>query len=220
MCERERTEGAVTCVVQMDKDKERLLPQCFDFVQRNDNMMISTQSRELFGPLPEIVEHRILTSRTKHERDALQSTTAPTPERAQNQRGTPSVPEGGSASSTHESSGLQQGRWSFDEGEVTDLDVLIQRKFQDGIQDPAQEVLSMNVGRHGRGTRSSAGANRSNTDLLQHEESDGVVTDLDVLVEAAVLAIEQVNREAAHGPAKESTGSSTSTGLLIESDLI
>jgi len=197
--------GAVTCVVQMDKDKVRLLPQCFDFVQRNDDMTTSTQSRELFGPLPEILEHRIRASRTQHDTEGFQSTTAPTLEPAQHQRRTSVVFEGGSASSTHGSTGLSQERAPFDEGELMDLDVPIQRELvavthigtalrigASEMQDSAQELPSMKVGRHERGTGSSEGADRSNTDLLQHEESGGVVTNLDVLVGAADLAIERV----------------------------
>ena len=199
------SDGAVTCVVQMDKDKVRLLPQCFDFMQRNDDMTTSTQSRELFGPLPEILEQRIRTSRTQHDTEGLQSTTAPTLESAQHRRRTSAVFDGGSASSTHESSGLSQESASFDEGVVVDLDVPIQRELAavthigtalrigaSEMQDSAQEHPSMKVGRHERGTGSSEGIDRGNTDPLQHEESGGVVRDLDVLIGAADLAIEQV----------------------------
>ena len=50
----------------------------------------------------------------------------------------------------------------------------------------------MKVGRHERETGSSEGAERSNTHILQHEESGGVVKDPDVLIGLADFAIEKV----------------------------
>ena len=109
MCGPGPTDGAMTFVVQMEQDKERLLPTEFYFVQEVDDMTTFTQVRELFGPLPEILEHRIKASWTKHNAHALRSTTAPTLELGRNPRGRSSVDEGAGVNNRNESSGLPQG---------------------------------------------------------------------------------------------------------------
>ena len=76
------TDAATVSVVQMEQRKGRLLPKFFDFVQGVDEMRTTTQTRELFGPLPEILEKRI----TKHNAQALQPTTAPTSDPGRRQR--------------------------------------------------------------------------------------------------------------------------------------
>ena len=76
------TDAATVSVVQMEQRKGRLLPKFFDFVQGLDDMRTTTQTRELFGPLPEILEKRI----TKHNAQALQPTTAPTSDPGRRQR--------------------------------------------------------------------------------------------------------------------------------------
>ena len=80
------TDAALVNVVQMETEKERLLPKFFDFVQGVDGTTTTTQTRELFGPLPEILEKRIKESLTKHNAQALQPRTAPTSNLGRSQR--------------------------------------------------------------------------------------------------------------------------------------
>merc|ERR1719284_2390648 len=86
MSGRESNFGAMTFAVHMEEEKERLLPKVFDFVQGVDEMTSSTQVRELFGPLPEILEKRIKASWTKHNAQTLQPSTAPTSDPGRSQR--------------------------------------------------------------------------------------------------------------------------------------
>ena len=80
------TDEATVSVVQMEQEKERLLPKFFDFVQGVDVLTRTTHTRELFGPLPEILEKRIKASWTKHNAQTLQPSTAPTSDPGRSQR--------------------------------------------------------------------------------------------------------------------------------------
>ena len=80
------TDAALVNVVQMEHEKERLLPKLFDFVQGVDETTTTTQTRELFAPFPEILEKRIKASLTKHNAQALQPRTAPTSNPGRSQR--------------------------------------------------------------------------------------------------------------------------------------
>ena len=76
MSDRESNFEVMTFAVHIEQEKERLLPRVFDFVQDVDDMTSSTQVREIFDPFPEILEHRIKASWTKHNEQALRCTTA------------------------------------------------------------------------------------------------------------------------------------------------
>ena len=123
----------MTCVVQMDREKDLLLPRHFEFVQRCDEHHVTEciQS-ELFCPLPEILEHRIRVTRRQHATQDVCVSRAPAPEPAQNDLSTRSVVEGAGVASIHEekdvgieSSGLAQGSALAERGGILDLDVPI-----------------------------------------------------------------------------------------------
>ena len=80
------TDAATVSVVQMDQEKERMLPKFFDLVEGVNETTTTTQTRELFGPLPEILEKRIKTSWTKYNAQDLQPRTGPTSDPGRSQR--------------------------------------------------------------------------------------------------------------------------------------
>ena len=163
------------------------MAKIFDFVKAVDD----TKVRELFGSLPEILEHRIKASWTKRNAPAMRWTTAPASELGQNQRGRSSADEGAGVKSSHESRGLPQVRAELDGRGVTNLNLPRQREYAARVHsEESPESLSMNVTQleppgHERRQGSSIVADRSSTRVLQHVSSeDCVVTDLDAPAEA------------------------------------
>ena len=80
------TDAVTVSVVQMDHEKERMLLKFFDLVEGVNETTTTPQTRELFDPLPEILEKRIKASWTKYNAQDLQPRTGPTSDTGRSQR--------------------------------------------------------------------------------------------------------------------------------------
>jgi len=121
------TDAVTVSVVQMEQEKERLLPKFFDFVQGVDVLTRTTQTLELFGPLPGILEKRMKASWTKHNAETLQPSTAPTSDPGRSQRDM--VCEEAGVAST-ESPGREPSRHEHGQGSSMTADISSTRVSQ------------------------------------------------------------------------------------------
>ena len=281
-------------LAQMEQQQELMFPRFIEVPTVRADMTDSPQVRELFGPLPEMVQQRVRESAASQSGQSTRPAFGTAGEEsiseaqgaviqspgqeltAQEQReqceqcvaqwtDTDLDPPARNQSSKHalppSSKSDDEGRMremelahrvrgtssdgiektnnvfcrvhtTFDEGEVTDLDLPRQREIAAGVHsEESPQLLPIDCTtteslRHESGQASSIIiADRSSTHELQMEESeDWVVTDLDALIKDVENERETTRvpsrNEGAPNALKESTGSSISTEPEIESELL
>ena len=168
----------------IEQDKERMFPRFFEFVTTLDDLTTSVQIRELFGPLPEMLEQRIRRSGAAKNELMTRSVA--------DRVGVDSVLE--AEALVIQSSGSSQGLTPLEEAEdvLQDVDLdeftggkpLSTSSFTSEIAETKshQERQPSNDER-GAGSGASVEKNISDNGML----GDEVVTDLDVFVESELL---------------------------------